>query len=439
MSALTKTLHPDEKYKAGKLGQSFTKAGLGIAVVFLTISIVLTLMSSANTAAGHASKWSRFLHAYVIGWSYIFSIAIAALWLVILHHLVRGRWVTVIRRIAETMGLTLPIIFVAGLGFVIPLLAGYKDLYYWASADAHNAEINHHLLHKLGWLSPELFAVRYVIYGVSLSGLASYFAKKSREQDVSGDPQISERLRIASAPAMIVYALVVCMVSFDVLMSLSPKWYSTIYGVNFWGSSMVAGFSTLALLVLGIQRSGRLTHSVNAEHYQDIGKWMFSFTFFWAYTAFSQFMLQWYANMPEETVWYKYRLFGEWQWVSIAMLVGFFAFPFVFLMSRWTKRIVPSLVFFAVWQLVFHWLDLYWNAMPNFDWHSITLASGQTVNAGPLMGNVAQHHVGFSPVDVTVWLGLCGVFLAAFGRHLVGNLIPIKDPTLALSLGHENQ
>src|SRR5689334_11623211 len=140
--------------------------------------------------------------------------------------------------------------------------------------------------------------------------------------------------------------------------------------------------------------------------------------------------------MPEETVWYKYRLFGNWQWVSIAMLVGYWAFPFVFLLSRWTKRIVPSLVFFAVWQLVFHWLDLYWNAMPSYDWLPVSNGTS-TINAGPLMGDIAQHHVGFSIVDVTVWIGLCGILLAAIGRNLKGNLIPVKDPTLGLSLSHE--
>jgi len=196
-------------------------------------------------------------------------------------------------------------------------------------------------------------------------------------------------------------------------------------------------FAALGLVVLAIQRTGRLTHSVNPEHYHDIGKWMFAFTFFWAYTAFSQFMLQWYGNLPEETVWYKYRLFGEWQWVSIAMLVGFWAFPFVFLMSRWTKRIVPSLVFFAVWQLVFHWLDLYWNVMPSYDWLPMSHGAAE-VSSGPLTGNLAYHHVGFSPLDITVWLGLIGVLLFGIGRNLRGNLIPVKDPTLGLALAHEN-
>jgi hypothetical protein len=245
-------------------------------------------------------------------------------------------------------------------------------------------------------------------------------------------------MRIASGPAMVVFAIATCMVAFDILMSIAPKWFSTIYGVSFWGSACIGAFAALALLVLGIQRSGRLTHSINAEHYHDIGKWMFAFTFFWAYTAFSQFMLQWYGNMPEETHWYKYRMFGEWQWVSIAILVGYFAFPFVFLMSRWTKRIVPSLVFFAVWQLVFHWIDLYWNVMPSFDWQ-VAYHEGARIVTGPLTGNPDLHHVGFEAVDVTVWLALVGVWIFAVGRNLRGNLIPIKDPTLPLSLAHEVQ
>lgn len=439
MSALTKSLHPEEKYKAGKLGQSLTKIGAGIAAVFLAISVVL--------GATHGDGWKRFMYAYVIGWSYIFSICVGVFWLVLLHHLVRGRWATVVRRIAEAMSMAFPVVFVAGLVFVIPLLAGYQDLYYWAHPDAARCLVpaangcheylNPTLIHKLGWLSPGFFAVRYVIYGVLYSVMAAYFHKKSRQQDDSGDPGLSESMRVASGPAMVVYSLITCLIAFDILMSMAPKWYSTIYGVSFWGSACIGGFAALALVVLGIQRTGRLTRSVNPEHYHDIGKWMFAFTFFWAYTAFSQFMLQWYGNMPEETVWYKYRLFGDWQWVSIAILVGFWAFPFVFLMSRWTKRIVPSLVFFAVWQLVFHWLDLYWNVMPSYDWLPAEHDGAQIVS-GPLTGATSLHHVGFSPIDITVWIGLIGVLLVGFGRHLRGNLLPVKDPTLGMSLAHEN-
>jgi hypothetical protein len=368
----------------------------------------------------------------VVGWSFIASIAIGMLWLILLHFLVRGRWATVVRRIAEAMTGAFPVIWIAGLAFMLPVLLGNTDLYYWSHPDAANEHLNPSLQHKLGWLSPVPFFLRYLVYGAVFTAISGYFAKKSREQDESGDPKITDHLRVVAGPAMIVYAVVTCMVGFDILMSLAPKWYSTIYGVTFWGSGCVGAFAALALIVLWIQRSGRLVHSIHEEHYHDIGKWMFSFTFFWAYVQFSQFMLQWYGNIPEETVWYKYRMFGEWQWVSVAMLAGFWAFPFVFLMSRWTKRIVPSLVFFAVWQLVFHWLDLYWNVMPQYDWHVV-----EGVNAGPLMGEIALHHVSFDPVDITVWIALVGVLLVGIGRNLTGNLIPVKDPTLGLSLAHE--
>jgi hypothetical protein len=438
MSALQKSLHPDEKYKAGKLGPSLSKVGFAIAVVFLGLSLLL--------GAAHGDHWKRFLYAYVIGWSFIFSICVGVFWLILLHHLVRGRWATAVRRIAEAMTRAFPWVFGAGLVFVVPLVLGYEDLYYWAHHDAaHCIEkvaggchkyLHPTLVHKLGWLSPGFFAVRYVIYGVLFTMMAAYFARKSRQQDDSGDPKLSDQMRIASGPAMILYSLLTCAVAFDILMSMAPTWYSTIYGVNFWGSSCVGGFAALALMVLGIQRTGRLIHSIGPDHYHDIGKWMFAFTFFWAYTAFSQFMLQWYGNMPEETVWYKYRLFGDWQWVSVAMLVGFWAFPFVFLMSRWTKRIVPSLVFFAVWQLVFHWLDLYWNVMPSYDWLPLH-HDGKEIVQGPLTGNIIYHHVSFTWVDITVWFGLIGFLLGAFGRYLRGNLIPVKDPTLGLSLAHE--
>lgn len=428
MSALTKSLHPDEKFKAGKLGGNMTKAGAGIFLVFAILSLILGSMQGDH--------WKRFMYAYVTAWSWTIGIASGMLWIIMLHHLVRGRWVTAVRRIAEAMSQAFPLLFIAGLAFVLPVLFGYKDLYYWAHPDAHNASLNPHMHHKLGWLSPTMFTLRYAIYGIALTAMAGYFAKKSREQDETGDPAISTRLRVVSGPAMILYAFVMCALAFDIQMSLAPKWYSTIYGVAFWASGNISAFAAFGLIVLWIQRNGRLVHSVTEEHYHDIGKWMFAFTFFWAYTAFSEFMLQWYGNMPEETVYFKYRMFGEWQWVSLAILVGYWAFPFVFLLSRWTKRIVPSLAFFAVWQLVFTWVQHYWRVMPQYNWMTES-HENTTLVSGPLMGAIARHSVGMSAVDVTVWIALVGVLLIGIGRSLKGNLIPVKDPTLGVSLAHE--
>src|SRR5438045_4198533 len=129
MSVSSRSLHPDEKFKAGKLGGALSKAGLGIAAVFLGISIILSIAGSADLTAGHESKWARFFYSYVIAWTYIFTICLGCQWLVLLHHLTRSRWSTVVRRVAEAVSCAFPIVFIAGLGFIIPLLAGYKDLY----------------------------------------------------------------------------------------------------------------------------------------------------------------------------------------------------------------------------------------------------------------------------------------------------------------------
>lgn len=423
-----KTLHRDEKVKAGSLGKKLAGAGAALFVVFLILSIIL--------GAAKGDNWRRFFHAYVIGWSFASSIAIGAVFFVVVHHLVRAQWSTVVRRLAEFMTGALPVLFFVGLGFLIPVVAGYGDLYYWNHHDAHHAA-NHHLHGKLGWLSAGSFALRYVIYFAIYIGIARYFASRSRLQDETGDPAISERMRVAAGPLIIVYAITTVFFAFDILMSMQPKWYSTIYSVNFWGGAMIGTYATLTLLALGIQRSGRLTRAITAEHYHDLGKWVFAFTFFWAYTAFSQFMLIWYANIPEETIFYKYRMFSEWQWLSIAVAVGHWAFPFVFLLSRWTKRILPVLAFFCVWQLAFHWLDIYWNLMPNYNWETIALDGG-SFNAGPLMGDPATHKIGFSPVDVTMWFSMIGALLIGVGLSVRGNLLPVRDPKLGGSLSFEN-
>jgi hypothetical protein len=428
MSGLSRTIHPDEKIKAGKIGQKMTMAGLGLAVVMLGISLYLGM-------AKH-DHFRRFMYAYLTGWLFVMSIAIGCLWFVLIHHLTRARWSTTTRRLAEIVTGSFPLLGVFGLVFIIPLLAGYGDLYFWANKAAHDPA-HHHLHGKLGWLDPNIFALRYVFYIAFYAGLGAYFRKLSRTQDETGDANLSEKMRIASGPGMLAFSLVTILFGFDLAMSLAPKWYSTIYSVNFWAGCMIGCYAFLTLLSMGIQRTGRLTHSITTEHFHDLGKWIFAFVFFWAYTQFSQFMLIWYGNIPEETVFYKYRMFSDWSWVSIAVTIGQWAVPMLFLLSRWTKRILPSLIAFSVWVLVFHWLDLYWNVMPNLQWTELA-HEGATYLAGPLTGDPTLHRIDFSPVDITTWIGLIGVLIAGVGMSLKGNLIPTKDPQLGNSLSFEN-
>ena len=429
-AAHSSSLHPDEKIKAGKFGTSMTKVGFTITAVFMIISLIF--------GAAQHDHWKRFYYAYLTGWTFSLSICVGCLFIIIIHHLTRSRWSTVVRRLAECVTMAFPIIGVAGLGFILPMLAGYHDLYFWSHPDGFAQLMNKHLDAKASWLSPTFFAIRYVIYFVSYVALSRYFSGKSRLQDENGDPELSQKMRIAAGPGVIIYALTTIFVGFDLVMSLAPNWYSTIYSVNFFGGALIGAWSVIILLSLALQRSGRLVHSLNKEHYQDMGKWLFAWTFFWAYTAFSQFMLIWYDNIPEETVFYQYRMFSSsWQCISIAVGIGQWTFPFVFLMSRWTKRATTLLALFAVWQLAFHWLDIYWNIMPNIDWGSVK-EGASTVFAGPLTGNPVDHHVGFSAVDITLFISMVGVLIAGIGQGLKGNLVPVKDPMLGPSLGFEN-
>ena len=430
MTLRARTLHPDEKIKAGKLGTRMVMGGMTIGIVFLVVSIVLGMMKD--------DSFRRFYYAYLTGWLFAISIPIGCIWFILIHHLTRSRWSAIPRRLAECVTGALPLLGLVGLlGIVVPVILGEGDLYFWASKWAKVEPNAHHLHHKATWFEPVFFAARYVIYIGIYTAMARYFTSLSRKQDETGDPNLSEKMRIASGPAILIFALTTMVFGFDMIMSLAPKWYSTIFSVNFWGGSMIGCFAFLSLLAMALQRSGRLVHSITTEHYHDLGKWIFAFVFFWAYTAFSQFMLIWYGNIPEETVFYKYRMFSEWRWVSLAMLFGQWMFPFVLLLSRWTKRIQPVLAAFAVWVLVFHWLDLYWNVMPNSYWPVVEHA-GASFSGGPLTGDPKAYTIGFSPVDITAWLAMIGMLIAGVGASLKGNLIPIKDPQLPNSLGFEN-
>jgi len=424
---ITKSLHPDEKYKAGTLGASMSKAGFGAGIVLLVIAAILAFIDKGS------DNYRRFQFGYLTAWAFVWTIAVGAMFFVLIHHLARARWSTVQRRIAENITLTFPVLGVFGLGFILPMLAGNHELYFWSYFNQHPDPNNHHLMNKIGWLSPGFFLIRYAIYIGIYTVMATYFAKKSRQQDETGDPKLSEHMRIASGPGMLVFALTTVMAGFDLLMSLSPEWYSTIFSVNLYGGAMVGFYAFLGLLTAAIQRSGRLTRSVTLEHYHDVGKFLFGFLFFWAYTAFSQFMLIWYANIPEEVIWYRYRMFTDWQWLSWAILIGW-AIPYVLLLSRWPKRILPAFMVLCVWSLIHHYLDLYWNVMPNMTW-----AAGEGGhNLGPLHGAFEGYRYKFALTDLLLLFGMLGVFIGAIGRNMKGNLVPVKDPTLGSSLAFEN-
>jgi len=382
----------------------FPVLGLGLAFMGLGASLALGLPGGEEN---HRQLW----HSWLVGSLFVLSIALGALFFVLVHHATQAGWSVTVRRIAEDIMATLP--FLALL--FIPLLLARHDLFHWTHAEA--VQKDPLLQHKAPYLNDTFFLIRTVAYFVIWFGLALWFGRLSRLQDETGDRELTRRMRRASPPGLLLFGLSITFFAFDWLMSLDPHWYSTIFGLYFFAGSVMAFFAVLALVSIAGRRSGLLGAVVSEEHQHDIGKLLFGFVIFWAYMAFSQYMLIWYANLPEETGFFAQRLTGSWRTASIVLAMGHFVVPFFFLLPRAIKRSTGALAAVSAWLLVMHLLDLYWLVMPSL------------------------YPNGMAPslLDATALIGCCGVFLAAFGGALRRQaLIPLRDPRLPESLTFEN-
>ncbi|HYO07923.1 MAG TPA: hypothetical protein VER17_03050 [Tepidisphaeraceae bacterium] len=445
----------------------------------------------------------RFYFAYLVAFTFFLSIALGALGFVLLQYLTRAGWSVNVRRAAECLGATMPILFALSAPVLLSVLLNRGDLYRWAQPIAHSADALHGAKDAQGKESPSAagvaetqgaaganqgtqghpapekpavptvagdanatahadehgrpaatgsyaeqhpsakgvqplddltlkkrpvlnrwsFTLRIILYFAVWSGIALWYWRLSTEQDRSADVALTERMQARSAPAIILFGVTVTFAAFDLLMSLDPHWFSTMMGVYFLSGSMLAGFAGMILVLGMLQRLGYLTRSVSTEHYHDLGKWLFAFVFFWGYIAFSQYMLLWYANIPEETGWLARRgassaraHIGPWTYVSLALLLGKLLIPFAGLLSRHVKRRRALLMFWAAWVLVFHYVDLFWVIMPELD-----------------------GRVHFGLVEVLCFLGVGGVFMASYLRLLAKNpLRPLNDPRTTESLAFQN-
>ncbi|HUP23477.1 MAG TPA: hypothetical protein VNB06_11115, partial [Thermoanaerobaculia bacterium] len=213
--------------------------------------------------------------SWLVAILFFLSIALGALFFVLVHHATKAGWGVVVRRLAENVAATIPVLFVL---FAVPVYFGMHDLYHWSDAEA--VAHDHLLQGKQGYLNPAFFWTRAVVFFGLWSLLALWFRGASRRQDVSGDEALSRRMTRWSYPALIAFAVSVTFASFDWIMSLDPHWYSTIFGVYFFAGSVVGGFAALALLALALTRSGFLRQAVTADHFHDLGKLLFTFMVF---------------------------------------------------------------------------------------------------------------------------------------------------------------
>lgn len=265
--------------------------------------------------------------------------------------------------------------------------------------------------------------IRSVLSLVALSLVAWWYTSQSKKQDVTGDESITVRLSVRSAPMLVIFGLATTFIAFDLLMSLDPVWISTIFGGYYFAGSVVSMFAFTILVCSFLQKKGYLTNSINTEHYHDLSKFQFAFTFFWGYLAFSQFMLLWYSSQPEELTWLARRGastaavhlgdFSPWTYVSLILLFGHLLLPFPGLLSRHVKRNPFGRMFWANWIIVFHFVDLFWVVMPEYD--------------GSFF---------FGLPEIAAVVGVGGLFLFMFIRGLAGAALrPLRDPRLEESLG----
>lgn len=403
MSAIDRTNPAGEQRRLGDLGARVARVAGVIGLVALAAGVALAWRRPDGAA--------RFYEAYLVNYAYVLSLSLGALFFVLLHHATRSGWSVVVRRLAEIIAANVLLL----VPLFIPVILGMPHLYHWAQADVvrHDSALSG----KQAYLNATFFLVRFAVYFLIWGWTARYFLRRSIEQDASGDVNLTLRMERWSGPAAVAYAFTLTFASFDLIMSLDAHWFSTIFGVYFFAGCAVSFFSLLAIVTMWVQANGRLTESITVEHYHDIGKWMFAFIFFWGYIAFSQYMLIWYADLPDETTWVFARQTGSWVWVAIILLFGHFCVPFTVMLSRGTKRRKGLLGFFAVWMLIMHWVDVYWLIVPR-------LSPGR---------------VRFDVLDVLCLIGLGGLFAAGMAWRATGpSLVPERDPRLPESLALEN-
>ncbi len=383
-------------------------------------------LGGAFALKGADSK--HFYFSYLVALMFWLALGLGGLFFTAVQHATRAGWSIVVRRLAENAMMTLPVLGLLALPIVF---VGTHDLFHWS----HTEVVQHDsmLLAKEPYLNEGAFRFRGVLSIVAWAGLAFVYWRWSTSQDTSRDPvSLTHKMRWFAPLTIVTFALTLTFgAAIDWMMSLDPHWFSTIFGVYYFAGCVIFIHAFLALAVILLHNAGYLRGVVTTEHFHDLGKMMFAFTVFWAYIGFSQYMLIWYASIPEETHWYAYRGEGDWLVISLVLVFARFVLPFLGLMSRKIKRNPKTLAFWAVWVILAEFVDLYWlvQAVRANDMHVTEIF--------PRGG--AQGPAFFGAVDVLTLVGIGGLVLAAFVWACTRNaLVPVKDPRLAESINFEN-
>ncbi len=370
------------------------------------------IVGGVGVTASLAGWWldpTQFYRSYLVSWIFWLSVAAGCLAILMLHHLSRGAWGVMIRRVLEAAARTLPFLAI----LFIPIVLGLEEIYVWARPEAAADEL---IQHKATYLNPTAFVFRSVVYLGVWSLFAYGLSRLSYRQDRTGDPTLFRRMQVISAPGLGIYCLLTTFAAVDWLMSLDPHWYSSLFGVYLLGGQGIAALAFVILVALYLAQREPMSDALNATHFHDYGKLLLAFVMLWTYFAISQLLIIWSADLPEEITWYLERAHGGWKWVSILLVLFHFLLPFLLLLSRDLKRNAPTLGKVALLLLAMRWFDLYWLAAPSFE-----------------HGRFSLHWL-----DLATLVGLGGIWLALFiGQLKTRSLVPVNDPFLAEALDNE--
>ncbi len=373
-------------------------------------ALVAGIVGFVLIAIGYVKTPDQFYHSYLIAFMFVLGLSLGSLALLMLQHLTSGHWGIVIRRPLEAAALSLP--FVAVL--FLPIALGMKYLYKeWLEAPKTGEGALSHL--QQSYLTTNAFLVRSVIYFAIWLLLVFIFDRWSRKQDVDRENRALRRhIKMMAGPGIILYVFVMTFAAIDWVMSLSPHWASTIYGFLFVVGQLISAMSLMIAIMVLLSRSEPLAGVIQDRHLHDLGKLLLAFVMLWAYFGFSQLLIIWSGNLPEEITFYRSRLYGGWGVVAVIVLVFHFFVPFFLLLSRDLKRNAKLLPKVAIWLIVMRLVDLFWLTRPEF-----------TSNAMP------------NWLDVAAPLALGGLWLYFFAFNLKRQpLLPLGDPKLAEAIEH---
>jgi hypothetical protein len=371
---------------------------------------------------GAAMNLDQFFMSWLIGFLFCLSLSLGCLALLMLQHISGGQWGMVGRRVFEAGSRMLPIVAL----LFVPLLFGLPKIFVWAQPEAVAG--SHVVQMKTAYLNVSFFVIRAVVYFLFWMLLVVLLNRWSAAQD-NGEgvtKHDSIRYRKVSAPGLLFLVITVTFASVDWVMSLEPEWFSTIFGLLTIAGYGLTGIAFTIVVLAAIDRDRPAGSLLTPRHFHDFGKLLLAFTMLWAYLSFSQFLIIWSGNLPEEIPWYIARIRGSWGAVAILLVVGHFFLPFALLLSADIKKRSGLLAKVAIFILVMRLIDLIWYVAPAFR-HMAPEGAGGTHSVIPMHW-----------MDIAIPVGLTGLWVFLFVRQLrTRSLFPMNDPYLKEAFAHD--